>query len=33
MYPGAIKIALKKMKEQVEKLNKEQESRIIVPGS
>jgi hypothetical protein len=33
MYPGAMKIALKKMKEQVEKLNKEQESRIIVPGS
>jgi hypothetical protein len=33
MYPGAMKVALKKMKEQVEKLNKEQESRIIVPGS
>ena len=32
MYPGAMKIALKKMKEHVEKLNKEQESRIIVPG-
>jgi len=33
MYPGVMKIALKKMKEHVEKFNKEQESRIIVPGS
>jgi hypothetical protein len=33
MYPGAMKIALKKMKEHVEKLKEEQESRIIVPGS
>ncbi|MBU0768134.1 MAG: hypothetical protein KKF96_07465 [Proteobacteria bacterium] len=33
MYPGAMKIALKKMKEEVDKLKKKQESRIIAPGS
>jgi hypothetical protein len=33
MYPGTMKIALKKMKEEVEKLKEKQESRIIVPGS
>ncbi len=33
MYPDAMKIALKKMKEEVEKLKEKQESRIIVPGS
>ena len=33
MYPGAMKIALKKMKEEVDKLKEKQESRIIVPGS
>jgi len=33
MYPGAMKIALKKMQEEVEKLKEKRESRIIVPGS
>ena len=33
MYPDTMKIALKKMKEEVEKLKDKQESRIIVPGS
>jgi len=33
MYPGAMKAALKKMQEEVEKLKEKQESRIIVPGS
>ena len=33
MYPDAMKIALKKMKEEVEKLKEKQESRIIVPGN
>jgi len=33
MYPGAMKTALKKMQEEVEKLKEKQESRIIVPGS
>jgi len=33
MYPGAMKTALKKMREEVEKLKEKQESRIIVPGS
>ena len=33
MYPGAIKIALNKMQEEVDKLKEKQESRIIVPGS
>jgi len=33
MYPDAMKIALKRMKEEVEKLKEKQESRIIVPGS
>ncbi|MGB5992601.1 MAG: cytoplasmic protein [Desulfobacterales bacterium] len=33
MYPGAMKIALRKMLKEVEKLEEKQESRIIVPGS
>ena len=33
MYPEAMKIALKKMQEEVEKIKDKQESRIIVPGS
>jgi len=33
LYPDTMKIALKKMQEEVEKLKEEQESRIIVPGS
>ena len=33
LYPEAMKIALKKMQEEVEKLKEKQESRIIVPGS
>jgi hypothetical protein len=33
MYPEAMKIALKKMQEEVEKIKEKQESRIIVPGS
>ena len=33
MYPGAMKIALKKMQEEFEKLKEKQESRIIVPGN
>ena len=33
MYPSAMKTALKKMQEEVEKLKEKQESRIIVPGS
>lgn len=33
MYPDAMKIALKKMQEEAEKLKEKQESRIIVPGS
>ena len=33
MYPGAMKIALKKMQKELEKLEEQQESRIIVPGS
>ena len=33
MYPGAMKTALKKMQEEVEKLKEKQESRIIVPGN
>jgi len=32
VYPEAIKSALKKMQKEVEKLQREQESRIIVPG-
>ena len=33
MYPVAMKTAMKKMKEEVEKLKERQESRIIVPGN
>ena len=33
MYPEAMKIALKKMRAEVEKIKEKQESRIIVPGS
>jgi len=33
LYPNTMKIALKKMQEEVEKLKEKQESRIIVPGS
>jgi hypothetical protein len=33
VYPEAIKAALKKMQKEVEKLQREQDSRIIVPGS
>jgi len=33
LYPDTMKIALKKMQEEVEKLKEKQESRIIVPGS
>jgi hypothetical protein len=33
MYPDAMKTALKKMQEEVEKLKEKQESRIIVPGN
>ncbi|MFO7555942.1 MAG: cytoplasmic protein [Desulfobacterales bacterium] len=33
LYPEAIKTALKKMQEEIEKLQREQDSRIIVPGS
>jgi hypothetical protein len=33
LYPGAMKIALKNMKEEVDRLKEKQESRIIVPGS
>jgi hypothetical protein len=33
MYPDAMKVALKKMQEEVEKFKQKQEPRIIVPGS
>jgi len=33
LYPDTMKIALKKMQEEVEKLKEKQEPRIIVPGS
>lgn len=33
MYPNAMKIAIKKMRGEIEKLKEKQEPRIIVPGS
>ncbi|MBW2407305.1 MAG: hypothetical protein JRF17_08045 [Deltaproteobacteria bacterium] len=33
MYPEAMKIALKKMQEEIQKMKEKQESRIILPGS
>jgi hypothetical protein len=33
MYPDAMKIALKKMQEEIKKFKEKQDSRIIVPGN